>query len=189
MVMTILERIVPDQTARRRRRKIYLLAAGFLLCALLPAMVDWSRQQASPRSVVEARPYPYFPVNPRSDEIQATERQKAFESYLRNDFQTTLDHLRQLDEDPEIIFYRAVCEYFLGQDTAALKHFTVSMCLDDRWRAPALWYQANIHHQHGDGKRAEQLLKTLIKERGEFRSDAEALLERISVSQLKEQDS
>jgi len=189
-VMVVLEAVVPDCKALQNRRKFYLLAAGFLFCALIPGVSKLNQEpEPSPDTFIqmtESRPYPYFPLEPRSGETESEERRKAFQAYVSGDYPSALASFSQLGNDPELLFFRAVCEYQLGQNQASLQHLAAAASMEVRWKAPALWYQANLYLRIGDVEMAAAALEELDKSSEEYSSEAASLLQQLGIVPKKE---
>jgi len=190
-VMAVLEKIVPNRRCRRREWKIYLLAAGLLFCALVPAMVRL-RQEIGSRpnaliQITESKPYPYFPLFPRSEETVTARRKRAFQAYISEDYRSALVDFNLLEADPEILFYKGICEYQLGRNEAALTHLTMAASREKRWKAPALWYKANLYLRINEQENARRVLEQLSRSGEEYASEAAFLLKRLRDWQQKGQ--
>jgi tetratricopeptide (TPR) repeat protein len=184
-VMAVLGKIYPESAIRQTGKRIYLLAAGVLLLALIPAIVKLADESESEPNgwvhITESRPYPYFPVYPRSEQHGITKRRNAFQAYIRGEYQLALKAFEELEADPEILFFRGICEYFLGKRNAALTHL-LAASRNERWRLPALWYQANIYLGIGETEKASLILEELRESGEEYAFEATSLLNHLKES-------
>jgi hypothetical protein len=180
-VLILLEKLYSNDEMRPSRLKIYLLAAGLMICTLLPATMmigpERGRESRFQVELVETRAYPLFIIDPRDD--VSGERKRAWEAYLHKDYQSALSELSQLEDDPEVVFYRGVCEYMLGMNETANIHLSHASSLEKRWEQPALWYRANILLRFGKMDPAIRLLKQLKRTGGEYSAEAETLMKRL----------
>jgi tetratricopeptide (TPR) repeat protein len=183
--MAVLEKISPEGKLPRRRFRLYWMAAGLLLLALIPTIVILESETGLHTNrwvqFAETKPYPYFPLYPRSHGFPDSNRWNAFLDYNRQDFDSALSKLSSIESDAEVLFYRGVCEYLLGQHEASLTHLREASHLSARWKAPSLWYQANLQLRLGNVKEAGALLEQLSEPGGEYFAEAESLMRQLKL--------
>lgn len=184
-VMAVLEKISPEKGLQHKRIRLYWMAAGLVLFALIPSIVDLGTQTVWQSNhwarFAETKPHPYFPLDPRSAESSDSKRRQAFLAYNRQDYRSALSELSRIEVDAQVLFYRGVCEYLLGQDKASLAHLREAARLEAKWKEPSLWYQANLQLRLDDVEEASAILEQLSKPGGEYFTEADSLLTQLKL--------
>jgi len=171
-VMAILEtRFQEESHFNKPKPRTYLAAAAVLIFSLVPLAYYFAGGVSPPaegENVLAAEPYPYFPLELRSEGTNSNNdklRETAFEAYVTGDYlraNVILEDLVSGAKDPELTFYLGVTHYLLGNNP--------------RWKAPSHWYMANLLLRDGEKAPARRLLEALRDGGGEFSVESAALL-------------
>lgn len=81
--------------------------------------------------------------------------------------------------DAEILFYQGVAQYFSERHDVAFQSLEKSAQMERRWQKPARWYQANVFLRTNDEQKAKEILNRLLQTEGEYRLEAQELLQRL----------
>jgi hypothetical protein len=183
-IMTALEDEIPSQPVRRGPHRLLLVAAGIALAFLVPlthyvgngdSKTDWS-------TLATTSPHPYFRLSTRSyrgpEDEDRPRWETAFSAYLEGDYELASRRFNALENNPEIEFYRGVSEYLCGNDQTA-RAFLENAASSVVWKAPSLWYQANLLLRTGNLSEAKQRLLSLQQLHGEYFKEATELLAKL----------
>ncbi len=184
-VMAILEtRFQEESHFNKPKPRTYLAAAAVLIFSLVPLAYYFAGGVSPPaegENVLAAEPYPYFPLELRSEGTNSNNdklRETAFEAYVTGDYlraNVILEDLVSGARDPELTFYLGVTHYLLGNNRQALTRLQEAV-KDPRWKAPSHWYMANLLLRDGEKAPARRLLEALRDGGGEFSVESAALL-------------
>jgi len=184
-VMAVLEtRFQQESPLKKPRNRTYLVAAAVLISSLVPLTYYFTGGPipvAGREPVTAAEPYPYFPLELRSEGTDSSNdrlRETAFEAYVTGDYlkaNRILEELVSSDRDSELTFYLGVTHYLLGNNRHTLTCLREA-AKDPRWKAPSHWFMANLLLRDGERDSAISLLETLRDEGGEFSVESAGLL-------------
>jgi tetratricopeptide (TPR) repeat protein len=163
--------------------RLWLAAAALLVALLAPLAYLYTRAGHSPQELATLEKYPAaFPLLTRDgvppDRPDAV-RQLARQAYASADYRRAEELFSQLRPDPEAYFYTGVSQYFLGDHQKALFSLGRALELDQRWEAPALWYQASAWLKLGEQEKARQTLAQLVQGDHEYRQKGLDLLQKL----------
>lgn len=160
------------------------LAAAIVLAIGIPVVYQSVRTVSpSPTDLATTRAFPYFPLETRSasgpgNALKA--RIEAVEAYSAGDYAKAAQSFGELTPDAETRLLRGVSFYMIEEFDKARSCLEPLALESSEWSAAAAWYLANLHVRQGQFEAARVILRKLIRDNGEYSTEASELLEQMA---------
>ena len=183
-VMAALAASGPARRQRHFNSRLWLLAAGVLIALMVPLLYQFrpgapvAMEELATQDVYPA-PFPLVTRDGAPDTEQESRRKMADQAYSRRDYKAAETLFAGLPATGENLFYRGVCQYYLGRDKEAALTLQQAIEADSRWRRPGLWYQASACLKLGRREQATRNLLELKEGQDEYAQKAGGLLARL----------